>query len=140
MEQKDYILREIEKIGVIINYIRERFFSGKRNQATSMNERIEDMKGILLTETGLDLDWFLSLSVEDSNEYLGGIKGYNFENIEALAGCISDLCLHESTAESKKQLETALRLYELCNIKSKTYSFERENKIEAIKNALYGRS
>ena len=36
MEQKDYILREIEKIGIILNFIREKFFSGKRNRSVTL--------------------------------------------------------------------------------------------------------
>ena len=91
---------------------------------------------MLLTETGLDIDKFLSLNIEDSNEYICSFKGFDSENIELLAGCISQICLNENTIDSKKHLEMALQLYELCNLKSQTYSLERENKIMTIKNAL----
>ena len=136
MEQKDYILREIEKIGIILNFIREKFFSGKRNPPKPIDDQLKDMKEMLLTETGLDIDKFLSLNIEDSNEYICSFKGFNSENIELLAGFISQICLNENTIDSKKHLEMALHLYELCNLKSQTYSLERENKIMTIKNAL----
>ncbi|MCE5179768.1 MAG: hypothetical protein LLF81_11585 [Porphyromonadaceae bacterium] len=136
MEQKDYILREIEKIGIILNFIREKFFSSKSNLSKSIDDQLKDMKEMLLTEIGLDIDKFLSLNIEDSNEYICSFKGFNSENIELLAGCISQICLNENTIDSKKHLEMALQLYELCNLKSQTYSLERENKIMTIKNAL----
>jgi hypothetical protein len=136
MEQEDYILREIEKIGIILRYIREKLFPGKGIVSTSTSEQLHGMKEIVLTETGLDIDKFLSLNVEDSNEYINSIKGYNSVNIELLAGCISQICLQDSTAASKKHLEMALQLYELSNRKNQTYSLERENAIMSIKNAL----
>lgn len=136
MEQRDYILREIEKIGIIIKFIIEKIFSGKKNLPKSAEDKLKDLKEILLTETGLDIDRFLSLNVQDSNEYISSFKGYNSNNIELLAGCISQICLNENTVDSKKYLEMALQLYELCNLKSQTYSFERENNIMTIKNAL----
>jgi hypothetical protein len=48
MEQEDFILREIEKIGVIIRFIREKFFPGKRNLSKSVDGQLKDMKGMAL--------------------------------------------------------------------------------------------
>lgn len=136
MEQKDYILREIEKMGMIISFIRQKFFSGKGNLSISIEDQLKDMKGMLLTETNFDLNKFLSLNVEESNKYISSFKGFSIENIEQLAGCISQICLGENSADSKRHLEKALQLYELCNLKSKTYSLERDKSIITIKNAL----
>ena len=136
MEQKDYILREIEKIGMIIKFIREKFFSGKRNLSKSKDNQYKEMKGILLTETGFDIEKFLSLNVDNSNEHICSLKGYSTENIELLAGCIYQIGIDINTVDKRKYFEKALQLYELCNLKSKTYSLERENNIITIKNAL----
>lgn len=133
MEQKDYILREIEKIGVIISYIRQKFFSGKGNLSISIEDELKDMKGMLLTETNFDLYKFLSLNVEESNEYISSFTGFSVENMEQLAGCISQIGLSENSVDSKRYLEKALQLYELCNLKSKTYSLERNKSIIKIK-------
>lgn len=136
MEQKDYLLREIEKIGLIINAIRQKLFGGKGNLALTVENQFETLKEMLLTETNFDFDKLLSLNAEESEEYICSFKGFSAENIEHLAECISDICLSDNYRGSKMYLEKALQLYELCNSKSKTYSLERETIINSIKSVL----
>jgi hypothetical protein len=136
MVQKDYLLREIEKIGAIVSAIRQKIFGGKGNLAITLEKQIEDTKGMLLNEMNFDLDKFLDLSVEDSNEYIYTFEGFSIENIELLAESISEIGFADKCDNSQKYLEKALHLYELCNVKSKTYSLGREANINAIKNAL----
>jgi hypothetical protein len=136
MVQRDYLLREIEKIGAIVNAIRQKFFGGKGNLEITLERQIEDIKEMLLNEINFDLDKFLDLNIESSNEYICAFKGFCIENIELLAESISEIGFSGKCANPKKYLEKALQLYELCNLKSKTYSLERETNINAIKNAL----
>ena len=136
MEQKDYILREIEKIGLIISSIRQKLFGGNDNLSLTIENKINDASGMLLKESGFNLNEFLSLSFEESNEYISNFEGFSNENIELLADSIYQICMTDNSSGSKKYLEKALQLYELCNLKSKTYSLKRENKIITIKNAL----
>ncbi|MCK9304340.1 MAG: hypothetical protein M0P27_02965 [Bacteroidales bacterium] len=91
---------------------------------------------MLLEESDFNLNKFLSLSIQESNEYISNFKGFSNENIELLADSIFQICSMDNTSDSKKYLEKALQLYELCNMKSKTFSFKRENKIATIKNTL----
>jgi hypothetical protein len=65
-------------------------------------------------------------------------EGFSIENIELLAECFSEIGFSDQYDHSKKYLEKALQLYDLCNLKSKTYSIERETNIMAIKNTLSG--
>jgi len=136
MERRDFILEEIEKIGAIMRAVGQKIFGGKDNSAIALEMQIENARGMLLNETNFDLDKFLELNIEDSNEYICSFSGFNVENIELLADCISQTGLNNPGDSSKKYLEKALQLYDLCNLKSKTYSFEREANIETIKNAL----
>jgi len=136
VEQKDYLLREIEKIGLIISAIRQKLFGGNDNLSVTVENQFETLKEMLLTETNFDLDKFLSLNIEESNEYICSFKGFSAENIEHLAECISEICLRDKYRGSKNYLEKALQLYELCNSKSKTYSLERETTINSIKSVL----
>ena len=133
MEQKDYLLREIEKIGVIINAIRQKIFGGKDNPAITIEKQFEEAKEILFNETNFDLDRFLTLNIEKSKEYICNFQGFNIENIELLADCFSQMGFNDKTDSSKIYLEKALQLYNLCNLKSRTFSFERETKMNAIK-------
>ena len=136
MEQKDYLLREIEKIGAIVSAIRQRLFGGKGNEAITLEHQIENAKGELLKESNFDLDKFLDPNTDYSNEYILSFAGFSAENIDLLAEYLSEIGFSDECDNSKKYLEKALQLYDLCNLKSKTYSFEREKKINAIKNVL----
>ena len=136
MVQRDYLLREIEKIGAIVSAIRQKIFGVKENLAITLEKQIEATKGMLLNEMNFDLDKFLDLNVEDSNEYICTFEGFSIENIELLAETISEIGFDDKCDNSQKYLEKALQLYELCNMRSKTYSLERETNVNAIKNIL----
>ena len=136
MVQRDFLLREIEKTGAIVSAIRQKIFGRKGNLAITLEKQIEDTKGMLLNEMNFDLDKFLDLNVEESNEYICTFEGFSIENIELLAESISEIGLNAQCDNSQKYLEKALQLYELCNVKSKTYSWGRETNVNAIKNAL----
>ena len=107
-----------------------------RNIKTAPDLPFEDLKGMLSEATNFDLDKFLSLNIEDSNEYILSFKGFSIENIELLADCIAQAGFCDESTSSKENLQKALQLYELCNLKSRTYSFTREANILKIKNAL----
>lgn len=136
MQQEDYLLREIEKIGAILIAIRQKLFGGKSKVSISVNQQIEDAKGQLISEINFDLDKFLNLSIDDSNEYILSFTGFTVENIELLAKYLSEIGFSDESGNSGKFLEKALQLYTLCNYKSSTYSMERESAILAIKNAI----
>ena len=136
MEQKDYILREMEKIRLIIAAIRQKLWGDKENLAITLEKHVEEAKGMLLNGADFDLDMFLNLNEEESKTYIDCFKGFSIENIELLAEDIFRIGFEKKSDNSKKYLEKALQLYELCKTKSKTYSLEREAKTDAIKCAL----
>jgi hypothetical protein len=126
MVQRDYILREIQKFGTILSAVRQMLFGGNENLAITLENQVETVQEMLLNELNFDLDKYLNLNSEKSNEYICTFDGFSVENIEILADSISKIGLNER----------ALQLYELCNLRSKTYSFERETKINAIKSVF----
>ena len=136
MEQRDYLLREIEKMWAIVIAIRQKIFGDKGNSAITLEYQIEYAKGKLLDEMNFDIDKFLDLNTEESNEYILSFAGFSVDNIEILAECFSEIGFSGNCDNSKKYLEKALQLYNLCNLKSKTYSFERATNVQAIKDAL----
>jgi hypothetical protein len=136
MEQKDYILREIEKIGQIISYIRQKLFGGKDNLPIFTESKKIELNGLLLKEINFDLEKFLKLNHEEAYKYLGHFGGFSIENIENFAELFFQIGFSEKTEESKIYIEKSLQLYELTILKSKTYSFDREMRIQKIKSAL----
>ena len=135
MERRDYLLREIEKIGAIINAIRKKIFGGKGNLSITLEKQIENAKEMLLSEVNFHFDKLFDLDLDCSNEYISSFEGFSVENIELFAESIAQIGFHDNCDNPEKYLEKALQLYELCNLKSKTYSFERENNIVALKTA-----
>jgi hypothetical protein len=126
MIQRDFLLKEIEKFGTILLAIKQAIFGGSGNSAITLEKQTETAKEMLLNELNFDLDKFFSLNIEDANEYICTFEGFSVENIEMLADSISKIGFNEK----------ALQLYELCNLKSKTFSLEREMKINTIKSVL----
>ncbi len=136
MEQKDYLLREIEKVGAIIRAIRQKLFGGTDELAISVNNQAEALTEMMLSEALIDLDEILTMDVAETDEYLAGQKGFNVENIELLARTLADIGMTSGPAASSALLEKALQLYEICNLRDRTYSFEREAAISQLKEAL----
>lgn len=132
MEQKDYLMREVEKIGLIMSAIGQKIFGGKGNIAITLEKQIKDAKDILLNEANFDLDKFLNSTIQDSNKYISSFIGFNNDNIELLANYLFQIGLSDESDNSKKYLEKALQLFELCNFQDKIYSFERESNIKTI--------
>jgi len=121
---------------LIIAAIRQKLWGDKENLAITLEKHIEEAKGMLLNGADFDLDMFLNLNEDESKTYIDCFKGFNIENIELLAEDVSQIGFEKESDNSRKYLEKALQLYELCKAKSKTYSFEREAKTDTIKRAL----
>ncbi|NLE33947.1 MAG: hypothetical protein GX622_02480 [Bacteroidales bacterium] len=136
MEQKDYLLREIEKIGDMIRAIRQKLFGGTDQPAISVNNQAEALKEMMLSEAFIDLDEILALDATETDAYLAGQKGFNVENIELLARTLADIGMTSAPPASFALLEKALQLYEICNLRDRTFSFAREAQINRIREEL----
>jgi hypothetical protein len=133
MERRDYLLREIKKIGMIISAIRQKVFGGKDNLAITIEQQMVALKGMLLNEANLDFDKLIKLDSRGTDEYLSNLNGFNVENIELLAETISEIGYEQN---STVFLEKALQLFEICNLRDRTFSLERDIKINRIKDIL----
>ncbi len=135
IQQKDYILKEIEKIGTILNAIRLKLFGGYDNLSLTLENQIDFMRE-MMREVGFDFDKFMNLDKNQTSDYLKKFLGFNIDNIDKFADNLYIIGLNNSDKVDKKYLIKALELFEIVNIESKTYSFERENKILEIKNNI----
>src|ERR1035437_6661636 len=129
-------MREVEKIGMIISSIGQKIFGGKGNTSITLEKQIKDAKDMLFNGANFDIDEFLNSTVEDSTKYISGFIGFNNDNIELLAKYLFQIGLSNKSDDSKKYLEKALQLFELCNLQDKTYSFDPESNIITLKNDL----
>jgi hypothetical protein len=135
MQQKDYILREIEKIGAMLRMIIRRLFEWKENE--EQEEKLEQFASGLALESNVELENLLKLKKEDFSEYFDENKGFNAVNIELLA----DLFAHLSDiAESEKAIQykmKAIELYNYIDETGRTFSMERANKLKKLNPDLF---
>ncbi|MCX6245733.1 MAG: hypothetical protein NTU98_13645 [Bacteroidetes bacterium] len=136
MEQKDYLMREIEKIGVLLWAIIDSLINNKENLSLTVETHFEKTKEILLNEIGFDLDEFLTFEETASDVYLLQFKGMNSGNIELLAEVLAQFGRNEQSENKRLFFKKALQLYALCERRDKTFSFDRERKINELKNSL----
>lgn len=133
MEQKDYIMREVEKFGLILRAMRQRLIGGGESFATRLENEVEEAKGMLLEQLNFDVDRFMEMDNEASIKYLSSFEGLNIENLETLALNFANLGSEEFQEE---YVQKALLIYHHCNRKSQTFSFEREAKIAELNKTI----
>jgi len=136
MHQKDYLLREIEKIGLLLKMIFNKITGKEENYTLTVGNQFEEEKGLLLHEIGFNIDVFLLIEESGIEQYISKFDGIRDSNIELLADILKVMGEKTDSTIKKEYLKRALKLYELCNSIDKTFSFDRENKISKIKNAL----
>jgi hypothetical protein len=136
MEQKDYLLREIEKIGLLLRMILNKLVGKEENFAVLIEKQFDETNELLLNEAGFDLDKFLSLEKLEMEQYLSRFEGIKGSNIELFADILKEFGMRTKSVKTKEFLDKALKLYQLCSIKDKTFSFERETKIREVIAAL----
>ena len=134
MEQSDYILREIQKIGEMLLKIRKKIVGAEITNSQPFDFQLEEVKNILLDTIGLNLDEFLFLSEKETKQYIAGNYGLNNNNIELLGDFCKTMGEKTGNIKSQSYLKKALELYELCNSLDKTYSIDREYKISSLKS------
>ena len=136
MEQKDYIMREVEKINAVLNAIRVLIFGGEGNIGMTLESQNKRTKDILMNEIGFDFDAFLNMNTEESNLYMLNFIGFNNSNLEQFAYYLLQIGLDFESYNSEKYLNRALQLFEFCKTKDKTFSFEREDNIKLIQKRI----
>mgnify|MGYP006283503713 CR=1 FL=1 len=135
MEQRDYILREIEKISVVILAILGKFRQIKtqkqfEEQRSMIDSELED-------STGLTIDILLSLPEEDLISFIAGRKDFDAGNMELLARL---LVVFEAKLEenaSRNLISKAIRILEYIDHETRIFSMERAMKINELKGRLH---
>jgi len=112
MEQKDYLMREVEKIGQLLRALLGSLLQNKENLSVTPDARFENTREMLMREIGFDLTAFLMLDETDTGIYLGQYKGIISENIELLAEVMVQLGLPGPPERKGLYLKKAIQLYE----------------------------
>jgi len=133
MERKDFILREIEKISVLLLYLIGKFVPSKSIEELQQTEKLinDEFKEAF----GNNLNYILKLEEKDFDSEFSQKKGFNFENIELLADLLYTIG-NDEIKTKPDYLHKALLIYEYIDKKSKTFSFERINKINDLRSII----
>ena len=134
MEQRDFVLREIEKIGAMLLALIGKLKSVSPGiQFAVERVRIDsDLKSI----TGLSMEEILTLPVEDIASRLMGDSRFNDVNMERVAEIMALMADHLPEIESEQAMERELGILELIEREGKTYSFERQSRIALLKEIM----
>lgn len=130
MPQKDYILQEIEKISILIQYLLGKYKPAKNLKDHHFTKELFNKE--FKEQFGRELDYFLNMKKADFDQKLTRNKGFSFENIELLGDLFVKLG-NNQFSDSQTYLTKALDLYTFVDKAGKTFSFERTHKINSIK-------
>lgn len=133
MEKRDYILREIGKISILIRYL-----IGKILSAITVIDKEEVYQQVdreLKTSLDMDIESILHLPQDQFDNAFKENNGFNLENLELLANLFHEMA--QVKKEKKKLfLIKSLELYNYISEKSKAFSFEREAKKKRIMDEM----
>lgn len=136
MEQKDYIIREIEKIGMILRAIINRLTGSMGGTAIQIEKQFEETKEMLTIEMDFDLDKFMEQNESESKNYLSSFRGINIENLELLADVLMQMGFKYKDIQKQFYLHKSIQLFNYCKQMDKTYIHARESKIYQINKEL----
>ncbi|MCB8994321.1 MAG: hypothetical protein H6538_01800 [Bacteroidales bacterium] len=136
MEKRDYLIREIEKIGLMLNMLINGFRKEGEVQQAFVENPFEDIHKTLLSEAGFDMPLFISMDNKACGEYLSRFAGLNGINLELLADLLKGMGETLSPPANLHYLQKSVLIYEMCIRNDKTFSIERDIKINQIKEVL----
>lgn len=133
MPIKDYILREIEKISILLQYLLGKYVPAKSLQEVQKTEALINKE--LKEQYGHDLNDILVIDKKDYESVFTKNKGFNDTNTELLADLLFTLG-NDEFSKNEKYLNKALELYHYIDLSTKTFSFERTAKINTLNEIL----
>jgi len=138
MEQKDYFLREIEKIGSLLKAIISKNSRNKDETSIKIDNQFDETKNELIDSFNFNLLEFINMNNDEAISYLENKTGFNLVNIELLSRILEELGLNDNSDRKYALLKKSLLIIEYCKSKDKTFSFEREEKIQRLNSSIQG--
>jgi hypothetical protein len=134
MERRDYLLTQIQQLARFIQLLIEKL-TGKSSPLDLEQEMIHK-KEEFKEKCGFDMELIATPHFDELKEALVNDKNYTSENIELLADYM--VTLTERSLDAPPTLlqrikQNALHLYEWVEVKEKTYSLDRQEKIAKVK-------
>lgn len=136
MERRDLIKDQIEQLGRVLGAIVARFLGAKASG--DVDQEIEISNELLQSQLDLDVDLIIALDTPELREYLSR-RNLSSEHLETLADHFiawAESILTISPEKARTLYQTVLRLYDVISAQSGTYSLERFDKEQRIRELL----
>lgn len=134
MEQRDYLIREIEKISVLVLGMLGRL--KQRIAGKQFEFEDESMFNEFEEETGLNINQILAANYDDIESLLPKEKGFSYSNIELIAELLVEFSRTVDDGSCQTCLEKAILLLQWVDREGKIFSFERTARIAEIRSLL----
>ena len=131
MQQRDFILREIEKIGALLRMLIRRRFEQK-DQKDGAEEIAEIAEGLAI-ESNVQLEELLVLDKKDFPAYFEKQPGFIPDNLELLADLLAHISEFADLERAIQYKQKAIDLYTYIDEVEKTFSMQRMSKIKKLK-------
>jgi hypothetical protein len=134
MEQRDYLIRQIEQFGQVLGKVLFDLL-GLKNKG-DISESIEFTTRLLISELDVDLEKLVSIKRDELIDALICKKGFNNENLEILAEILmqtgDNYFKIKNLHKGEIFCQTSLTIYEYLDKSDKTYSFDRKEKMKSL--------
>lgn len=137
MERRDYLMSQIEEMGLFLSRLIGRLY--KRKQDNEEEQVMEDARNALSVQFGWDLEELLFLNNESFISLMEEnlLADDHYEKMASVFEFLGDYVPDNKTILRKElYLRKALLLLEHLEFKSCTYSIERQDRIAQINIAL----
>jgi len=134
MEQRDFLMREIEKIGKMLLAIIGRL--KKAVKADYFEQEIEMIDTDIISITGISLKELLRLPEDELLLTLEKTESFDDANLELFADMLTEISSGLDKKESRETIMKSIRILEMIDSRSRTYSFERQSKLESLRGSL----
>jgi len=128
MEQRDYLMKQVEQFGKVLGVLI--FF--KDNGKLS----IEVVNQTFKEELDFDIDELISLCEDDLIDFLEDEKQINVKNLEQMADILSFVAENANSKLCDKFYFMILKIYKHLEELESAYSFDRNVKIAKIKKMI----
>jgi hypothetical protein len=131
MEQRDYILREIEKISVLILGLIARLREAKAENR--LNKERDSVSEEFESSSDVNIYKVIGSDLKDLPDMLSNDSGFDFRNMELMADLLIEFSTNMDEGQRRMAIEKSVFLLELVDRESKVFSFERQIKINELK-------
>jgi hypothetical protein len=138
MEQRDYLMRQIEQLGQVLAQMLAWLLGIRKKGGGSLE--LEELERTYKSELDIDIEELIQIPVGDIIPFLKSKKEYFENHFEIMADILHETALnyfrHKRSQEGKKLLRKAIIILEYLQSSSKNYSMDRLLKIENFNKIL----